>query len=291
MEDISKKLYWTRNKGIPGNNSREIEYYQVNSGRLPGTTEFIRTQLVHRDIKENHTLTFTWINNIKKYRRNKNPTIPIDVHTLENLAKAKMEKAYPQDTPRSEFQFVEIEDYGRQVIQDNLVAGDLCNLLLEEYHLNIIKKYTGPFQFYTDGSLGRVQDQSLRMGAAWIQTDGSNPGRSFQAAVDNWPSSTRAELVAIILAILSVPNDSAVEIRTDSSSCINSYAKIIKPHPKDTLRKQMKKPNWQLRLRLADIITKKKLQLKLTKVKAHSKDLNNNQVDQLAKKAKEEPEV
>jgi hypothetical protein len=88
-----------------------------------------------------------------------------------------------------------------------------------------------------------------------------------------------------------VPNDSVVEIRTDSSSCINSYAKIIKPHPKDILRKQMKKPNWQLWLRLADIITKKKLQLKLTKVKAHSKDLNNNRVDQLAKKAKEEPEV
>src|SRR5581483_5034187 len=53
----------------------------------------------------------------------------------------------------------------------------------------------------------------------------------------------------------------------------------------------MKKPNWQLWSRLADIVSKKKLCLKLTKVKAHSKDFYNNQVDQLAKKTKEEPEV
>jgi hypothetical protein len=53
----------------------------------------------------------------------------------------------------------------------------------------------------------------------------------------------------------------------------------------------MKKPNWQLWSRLISIVNKKGLHLKLTKVKAHSKDAFNNQVDQLAKSAKEELEI
>ena len=64
-----------------------------------------------------------------------------------------MKKIYPQDTSTSKFHCVEIEDYGKQIIQENISTGDLCTLLYEEYRLNVNKEYTGSYQFYTDGSL------------------------------------------------------------------------------------------------------------------------------------------
>ena len=52
------------------------------------------------------------------------------------------------------------------------------------------------------------------MGAAFvIQQDES---LFSYAKINNWPSSTRAELAAIFLALLTVPEDSQINIHTDS---------------------------------------------------------------------------
>jgi ribonuclease HI len=129
------------------------------------------------------------------------------------------------------------------------------------------------------------------MGAAWLQEKGPNPGSSFQAGVDNWPSALRAELVAIILTLLVLPQRSQVEIRTDSATCINTLQKLQNPHIRDTGKRNRKRKNWQLWTRCIDIIHKKQITIQMTKVKAHSKDKANNKVDLLAKEAKEEPEI
>jgi len=287
----NNKLLWFRTKGTLGTPNIKIEHYQLSSCTPPGSTKLNKVLADQLNFNENQSLSFNWINNITKHRKNKTPIIPAEIHTLENLVKAKSEKLYPSSLTTSKFQHIEIEDYGVQIIQDNIAPGDYLSWLRKEYNLNVNKNYNGPYQFYTDGSLGKAHDQSSRMGAAWLQTEGPNPGRTFQAGIDNWPSSTRAELVAILLATLSVPNGSIVEIRTDSAACIATFETINKPHPKKTIKRLMKIPNWQLWLRLANILSKKELQLKLTKVKAHSKDVLNNQVDLLAKAAKEEPAI
>ncbi|GBC54013.2 ribonuclease H-like domain-containing protein [Rhizophagus irregularis DAOM 181602=DAOM 197198] len=83
-------------------------------------------------------------------------------------------------------------------------------------------------EYYTDGSLRTSiptsrdqQDPNLvhtKMGAAFCVND--EPALSAQANLSLWPSSTRAELVAIFLALLTSPMNAKIKIYTDSQSAI-----------------------------------------------------------------------
>jgi len=186
---------------------------------------------------------------------------------------------------------VEIEDTGVLIIKDNIESEEYKEALIREYRLNLQSVDALSFQFYTDGSLGNSSDGEKRMGAAWVQTEGPNQGNFFAAGVTDWPSSYRAEIVAIILAMLTVPQNSEIEIVTDSASCINTFHRLYKPSPKHTIRRWIKEKNWSLWMRLFEIIRRKRLQVKFKKVKAHSGDKYNDQADRLAKEGKNFPEI
>ena len=141
---------------------------------------------------------------------------------------------------------VEIEDTGIRVIEDNIESEEYRNSLIRKYRLNSSCQQIYNFQFYTDSSLINEPDQGKRMGAAWLQTEGPNQGNSFAAGVTDWPSSYRAELVAIILVVLTVPQESKVEIVTDSASCISTYNRLSRPDPKHTIRRWIKVTNFSL---------------------------------------------
>jgi ribonuclease HI len=134
-------------------------------------------------------------------------------------------------------------------------------------------------------------NQEKRMEVTWLQTKGPNQDNSFTTGITDWSSAYRTELAAIILAVLTVPQTSKVEIVTDSASCISIYNRLIKPDARRTIRWWIKEKNWSLWMRLIEIIRKKKLQVHLTKVKAHSGDLFNDRVDILAKEGRSFPEV
>ncbi|EXX67041.1 hypothetical protein RirG_118040 [Rhizophagus irregularis DAOM 197198w] len=92
---------------------------------------------------------------------------------------------------------------------------------------NILEERTS-VEYYTDGSLRTSiptsrdkQDPNLvytKMGAAFCVND--EPALSAQANLSLWPSSTRAELVAIFLALLIGPMNAKIKIYTDSQSAI-----------------------------------------------------------------------
>ena len=138
--------------------------------------------------------------------------------------------------PTNSFLEVEIEDLGVTIICDNIDSEEHKENLIREYRLNHNSDQVRDFQFYTDGSLGSAKNQEKRMGAAWLQTKGPNQDNFFATGVTDWPSSHRAELVAIILAVLTVPQASRVKIVTDSVSCIHTYNRLIKPDPRRTIR-------------------------------------------------------
>ena len=186
---------------------------------------------------------------------------------------------------------MEIEDNGIQVIEDNIEPGEYRETLIREYRLNHQLHQILDFQFYTDGSLGNSIDHEKRMGAAWLQTEGPNQGNFFAASITDWPSPYRAELAAIVLATLTVPQESKVEIVTDSATCISTFSRLSKPDSKHTLRRWIKEKNWSLWMRLLEIIRRKKLQIRFKKVKAHSGDLLNDRVDELAKEGRNFPEI
>jgi ribonuclease HI len=234
------------------------------------------------------------LNQKQSWRRKMSLEIPVDCRYLEEEIKRQIRESskFTANLPTDSFLGVEIEDLGVTIIQDNIESEEHKDSLIREYRLNHHQNHqTLDFQFYTDGSLGASLEQEKRMGAAWLQTKGPNQGNFFVTGITDWPSAHRAELAAITLAILTVPQASKVEIVTDSASCISTFDRLIKPDARRTIRRWIKEKNWSLWMRLMEIIRKKKLQIQLTKVKAHSGDPSNEEVDKLAKEGRNFPEV
>ena len=195
------------------------------------------------------TNTLIWycdlLNQIQSWRKKTILEIPVDCIYLEEEIKRQVKEnsQFIGNQPTDSFLDVEIEDLGITIIQDNIESEEYKKSLIQEYRLNHQQYQILDFQFYTDGSLGNSIDQEKRMGAAWLQTKGPNQNSFFITEVTNWPSFNRAELAAIILAILTVPQSSKVEIVTDSASCISTYSKLAKPNPRRTTRHWIKEKN------------------------------------------------
>jgi ribonuclease HI len=133
------------------------------------------------------------------------------------------------------------------------------------------------FTFYTDGSLTGLQTSSCRMGFGWIEP---HYNVTFKGSCILNPSSTKSESYAILTALLTLPNNSTVNIYTDSQNCIHNYNNFS--NPLLSRRKQLNHNNHLLWTFIMEIIKDKGLKLTLHKVKAHSNNIYNDMVDELA---------
>ncbi|PKY36323.1 hypothetical protein RhiirB3_458661 [Rhizophagus irregularis] len=70
-------------------------------------------------------------------------------------------------------------------------------------------------EFYTDGSL-KTDDDNPRMGFGWLFTTDIDLNIEFASATDQWASSTRAEIMAVLTCLIVCPPNSSVKIFTDS---------------------------------------------------------------------------
>ncbi|RIB10366.1 ribonuclease H-like domain-containing protein [Gigaspora rosea] len=124
------------------------------------------------------------------------------------------------------------------------------------------------------------------MGASWVQIelDKEEIVDAEYVGTQNWPSSTKPELLAIWLALLTVPEKTKVQINTDSEVAINSIrggSKIC------SSRSWLRQKNQNLTRSILGLIKTKEIQLSLIKVKGHSGVIWNEVADQLAKKGLE----
>ena len=120
---------------------------------------------------------------------------------------------------------------------------------------------------------------------------GPNPNTVFKTGSTLWPSSSKAESLAILTALLTVPESREVKIFTDSQSCIDNFHKLSSPHPKFTKKKLLKIRNWTIWTKITEASQSKRLTVKLIKVKAHNGDYFNDQADLLAKEALNLPAI
>ncbi|PKK79428.1 hypothetical protein RhiirC2_769113 [Rhizophagus irregularis] len=118
-------------------------------------------------------------------------------------------------------------------------------------------------------------------------TDGSLKKRSHEqhvvSRIDNWPSSTRAEIYTILLALLTCSNGSKVLIYTDNAAAIQAINGILGTRPRNLVRN-----NFLLLYRIFRVVRKGNLDLE-HKVKGHSGYIWNEKVDELAKLASTSP--
>src|SRR5438552_12782367 len=158
--------------------------------------------------------------NYMNKRKAKNKSIPYSLKALEENIKNELPRTDPnlQLSRISPYQVI-IEDLGQTLIERWIESKDHKEQLLKAYINNINIDVIGVktiYEFYTDGSLKNRDYNNSLMGSAWIQTLGPNPNTTFQNSSSNWPSLSKAEAIAIFMALLTVAKSRKVEIFTDS---------------------------------------------------------------------------
>ncbi|GBC09874.1 hypothetical protein RclHR1_09180008 [Rhizophagus clarus] len=154
---------------------------------------------------------------------------------------------------------------------------------LDTLYLLIIKfLFRDRLIFYTDGSLSMDGTNKSIMGAAWVEVS-SSVNNTFQCSTAHLPSSTKAEVLAILTAIIAAPTHCHVTIYTDSKNAIDSFNKTGRTNLSQ--RRIMKLNNFSLWILIHRLIKTKSLRVNMHKVKAHSGHLHNDTADRLAKDA------
>ena len=120
------------------------------------------------------------------------------------------------------------------------------------------------------------------MGIGWVVIN--HEAIEFAASAVLWPSSTKAELMACLTALLVVPVKAQVTIYTDSAATIVGFDKID-DMMNLSVRKRAKIPNYQLWMTIAHLIDVKSLTIRMIKVRAHNGNRLNERADKIAKNA------
>jgi len=141
---------------------------------------------------------------------------------------------------------------------------------------------TNILSFYTDGSLVRSTPINDVMGLGWVNEN--NEELRFQASATLWPSSTKAEMLACLTALITSPRHAKVTIHTDSKATIDGFQRLPEVS-RLSIRKREKITNYPLWCMISYIIAQLDLEVIMKKVKAHSGDRLNDLADELAKNA------
>jgi len=120
------------------------------------------------------------------------------------------------------------------------------------------------------------------MGIGWVNEN--NEELRFQASATLWPSSTKAEMLACLTALITSPRYAKVTIHTDSKATIDGFQRLPEVS-RLSIRKREKITNYPLWCMISYIIAQLDLEVIMKKVKAHSGDRLNDLADELAKNA------
>jgi ribonuclease HI/endonuclease/exonuclease/phosphatase family metal-dependent hydrolase len=160
---------------------------------------------------------------------------------------------------------------------------EIFNSNLASAHLNQLANNNisqNNFTFYTDGSVRNISTEQCSMGIGWIQIYNNSPIQNYSAQILNWPSSYKAELIAILSAICTCPRNSNIDIYTDSQSVTSKYSKLTS----STLpsNKTYSYNYWPIWHTILNLIKSYSYKLTFHKVTAHSDNIFNNLANNLA---------
>ena len=142
-------------------------------------------------------------------------------------------------------------------------------------------EHESTLSFYTDGSLANAGTCDMSMGLGWVALSSSISELTFSASASLFPSSTRAELLALLSALLVVPRFCTVTVYTDSLVLIQGFHLLLADNFRG-LGSLNKSHNYLLWLAVHLVIRVSQLNVTCLKVAAHSNNVHNDQADSLA---------
>src|SRR6266508_4659336 len=166
-----------------------------------------------------------------------------------------------------------------QLIEKFILQGSYQSTLIRlSTHLISFKDLS----FYTDGSLTNGGSIRMKMGIGWTTAFADLNNLTFHAAVTNNPSSTKAELIAIITALITSPPHVTVSVYTDSQCCVDHFNRLHSSPASTTHYNFASHPNYLQWAILLEMINTLSLTVTLTKVLGHSANHYNDIADHLA---------
>ncbi|PKY62352.1 hypothetical protein RhiirA4_526615, partial [Rhizophagus irregularis] len=144
-------------------------------------------------------------------------------------------------------------------------------------------------EFFTDGSYDSTHAQAgFPMGYGWTTSNLFNCNITYNGSLKFFPSSTKAETMAILTALVVCPEFGIITLHTDSQAAIDSFHKLKNLHTMSP-RRFNKINNNILWSSIHFIIRTLSLKVKLLKVKAHSGNQFNDIADIQAKLGRLQP--
>ncbi|CAB5373729.1 unnamed protein product [Rhizophagus irregularis] len=187
---------------------------------------------------------------------------------------------------------IQIQDYDTALIRNTVSNEEARTQHITLLHqLRSIFNPSNIIDIYTDGSLTdrfntNLNDFTKHMGTGWVIINDKNEViLECSSSITDWPSSTRAELGAILSAILVLQTGQRANIFTDSQAAIDSinHTRINLTNGKNKIRIWCKSNNYSIISSIINLIDSKHLEIKLIKVKGHSGVKGNEEADRVAK--------
>jgi ribonuclease HI len=169
-----------------------------------------------------------------------------------------------------------------ETLIDRLISSDILAKELIAIHNFLSSSGVSEYTIYTDGSMDmNVRDtyNNIVMGSGWVV---HNTDISFSCGIRYHPSSTRPELLAILTALIAIPEKGSVKIFTDSQAAIDGITHMHRRCNQQG-RKLLKQNNYIILSAIWDVVRIKKLDFQIFKVKGHSGCKWNDKADYLAK--------
>ncbi|GES98524.1 RNA-directed DNA polymerase from mobile element jockey-like [Rhizophagus clarus] len=225
-----------------------------------------------------------YMNQCTTATRDKHRLIPVDLnshlHQVINSTSSVINIPTIRNTSISIIN--QTHNIDKQLLQHFENNSKLEALHIIQQHL----KDEDTLSFYTDGSLINANTQAASMTAGFIRVSDANLiTHSFTTTIENWPSSLRAELFAILLSLIVSPYGCRVDINTDSQNSINIIQRIYN-NPTFSIRDYFRLPNNNIVINnIITIVKGKNLTLRFNKIKAHNNNYFNERIDQECKLA------
>src|SRR6266540_4738586 len=136
--------------------------------------------------------------------------------------------------------------------------------------------------FYTDGSLSHGSTIRITMGIGWTTAFDNVDNITFHDAISGNPSSTKAEIIAILTALITCPAHVTINIYTDSQCCVDHFDRLKHTFSNALRYKKSLYPNylhWDI---IFELISTLSLHVSLFKIQGHSNNHFNDIADNLA---------